>query len=116
MQGIAINEIEGAHNWDEDRIYQFMVDYLPELCPRNNETGKDLQMGIQAIRRGKEIIKALDAQGQVRLTLDRDKLIDFLSKQTGWKRMHVLPEGAEMLADALIANLKGLITVVKEGK
>ncbi len=47
---------------DERDVYQFMIDYLPELCPRNNETGAELQMGIKAIQRGKKIIKAVRAK------------------------------------------------------
>ena len=48
------------HQWDEDEIYQFMIDYFPEICPRNNLTGKNLQMGIKAIQRGKKIIAAIN--------------------------------------------------------
>lgn len=52
-------------------------------------------------------------QGEVDLTLNREKLAIFLSQQKGWKGIRVLPDGAGMLADAIIANLPGLIEVKK---
>lgn len=61
---------------DDDEVYQFMIDHFPELCPRNNETGKDLQMGIKAIRRGKKAIEFILAK----LTQPQGKMEDIYAE------------------------------------
>ena len=55
--------------------------------------------------------RCLSQIGSRSIGLSREKLITFLCKQKGWSRMHVLPEGAEMLADAIISNEDTLIEV-----
>lgn len=109
MQGIAINEIEGV--MVEKKIcnrHQSMTDNPPGI---NNCISC---FGIELFNQG------CDAQGQVRLTLDRDKtailIADWLKKpreiNETVETMYI--NGGIELADALNANLKDLITVVKE--
>lgn len=108
MPGIAINEIVGA------MVEKKQENFARSTSSRDHEGNVELSNKINVkCEHSCGYNQGRDAQGQVRLILDREKLIDFLSKQKGWKRMHVLPEGAEMLADAIIAKLKSLITVVK---
>lgn len=73
---VKLSDVEGlmVGQWDEDKIYLFMSEYIPELCPRDNLTGKSLQMGIKAIQRGKKIIEAITQQGKVSIGLNRERL------------------------------------------
>lgn len=105
---VKLKEIK---EWDEDKIYQFMCEYLPELCPRNNQTGKDLQMGIKAIQRGKSIIKALSEMAEREVTIDREKLAEIVRKELDKGCMEWTYYG---IADAIISALTELL-IVKEG-
>lgn len=107
MQGIAINAIEGA------------------VLPKKNDPIINLNTEQYCDDYARAFNQALDAQGYVRLTLYRGKLIDLIFLNTkkihGWsceKISHLHLDNPdriiiESLADAIIANLKDLITVVK---
>ena len=65
---------EKMEELDETEIYNLMIEHFPELCPRSNETGMELQQGIKAIRKGKNFIKAISALTSCDREIDKEAL------------------------------------------
>lgn len=117
MQGLAINEIEGAVT------RRRKTQHLRCQCVTPFTANPAVTQCLCGARESYIFNDGIDAQGQVRLTLDREKTAEILYKTmapitASWQEWEHEKSRSEFykLTDALNANLKDLITVVKEGK
>lgn len=119
MTGIAIKDIEGAlvdkkTKFDFKRYFYGIIDAmfndLKTLSTGNLSHRKPSIMTDLVHLKGNLFLleKEITQQGEVRIGLDRDKLINILTKYIGWDEI-----GITKLADAIIDAQKDLFEVVK---